>query len=162
MLILFSLHSIVAQTFSSQIILHFFVSILLITSHLLSVIQYWLYDSYIFIGYPIKTLILLDVQYAIMECCNMKGFLTYLILWILRNNQLTGVEIANELEKRRGTKPSPGTIYPALKELKEKGLILVDSKKTYTLTKKGEKELKTGCVVFCKMFYDMKDMFNCC
>ncbi len=75
---------------------------------------------------------------------------------------MNGVELANELKKRKGSKPSPGTIYPALKELKEKGLISADKNKTYSLTKKGENELKSACAMFCQTFYDMKDMFNCC
>jgi len=74
---------------------------------------------------------------------------------------MTGAEITKELEKRRGKKPSPGTVYPALKELKEKGLITSDKYKNYSLTKKGEKELNSACIIFCKMFYDMQEMFNC-
>jgi DNA-binding PadR family transcriptional regulator len=97
-----------------------------------------------------------------MECCDMKGFLSYMILWILSKESLNGAGIAKELEKRRGSKPSPGTIYPALKELREKGLIAADKGKVYSLTKKGEKELKAACSSFCGMFYDMKDMFKCC
>lgn len=75
---------------------------------------------------------------------------------------MTGAEIARELENRKGSKPSPGTIYPALKELKEKGLITSDKNKAYSLTKEGKNELKKACCAFCKIFYDMKDMFNCC
>ena len=97
-----------------------------------------------------------------MKCCDMKGFLSYLILWILSKKNMNGAEITKELEKRKGTKPSPGTIYPALKELREKGLIIADKNKTYSLTKKGEKELNCACNFFCKIFYDMKEMFNCC
>ena len=97
-----------------------------------------------------------------MECCDMKGYLSYMLLWIVGKESMNGAEITKELEKRRGTKPSPGTIYPALKELKEKGLISVDKNKRYSLTKKGEKELKSACTFFCQMFYDMKDMSNCC
>jgi PadR family transcriptional regulator, regulatory protein PadR len=93
-----------------------------------------------------------------MECCEMKGFLSYLILWILSKNSLNGAEIGRELEKRRGTMPSPGTIYPALKELKNKGLIKVDANKYYSLTHQGEEELKLGCEFFCQIFYDMKEM----
>ena len=55
-----------------------------------------------------------------MKCCDMKGYLSYLILWVLSRKSMTGAEITKELEKRRGKKPSPGTVYPALKELKEK------------------------------------------
>jgi PadR family transcriptional regulator, regulatory protein PadR len=47
----------------------------------------------------------------------------------LGKDSMNGAEISKELEKRRGTKSSPGTIYPALKELKNKGLIDVAEKK---------------------------------
>jgi len=97
-----------------------------------------------------------------MKCCDMKGFLSYLILWILSKKKMNGAEIAKELEIRRGTKPSPGTLYPALKELKEKGLIESDKNKYYSLTKSGETELKTACSFFHKAFYDMKEMFDSC
>lgn len=92
----------------------------------------------------------------------MKGFLSYLVLWILSKKKMNGAEIALELERRRGTKPSPGTLYPALKELKDKGLIVSDDGKYYSLTKDGEKELRSACAFFCRAFYDMKDMFDCC
>lgn len=92
----------------------------------------------------------------------MKGYLAYLVLWIIKNKQMTGNEIALELEKRRGSKPSPGTIYPVLSEMKEKGLIECDSMKRYSLTAKGKTELHCACNFFCKMFYDVKDMMKCC
>jgi len=95
----------------------------------------------------------------------MKGYLSYLILWILNKKSMKGAEIGRELEKRRGSKPNPGTIYPALKELKNTGLIKVDEKKIYSLTPEGEEELKTACDFFCTIFYDMKDMkemSDCC
>jgi len=91
----------------------------------------------------------------------MKGFLSYLVLWSLSLKPMTGAELAKEMEKRRGTKPSPGTIYPVLKELKDKGLVTADKGKVYSLTKIGEKELEAACGSFCKIFYDMKDMFKC-
>lgn len=75
---------------------------------------------------------------------------------------MSGTELAEELGRRRGHKPSPGTIYPALKELKEKGLIQADENKVYSLTKEGEKELSCACETFGKIFYDMKDMMKCC
>ena len=97
-----------------------------------------------------------------MECCEMKGYLTYLILWILNNKNMNGAEITREFEKRRGTKPSPGTIYPALKELKNKDLISVDDSKTYSLTTRGEIELKSACKFFCRIFYDAQEMSDLC
>jgi PadR family transcriptional regulator, regulatory protein PadR len=90
----------------------------------------------------------------------MKGHLSYLILWILNKHNMTGAQITEELKKRRGTRPSPGTVYPALKELKDKGLISSDENKTYNLTLKGKKELKSACKVFCTMFHDIKDMIH--
>lgn len=73
---------------------------------------------------------------------------------------MNGAEISKELEKRRGVKPSPGTLYPALKELKDKGLIESNENKYYSLTNKGEEELNSACNFFCKAFYDMKEMLN--
>ncbi|PIU09502.1 PadR family transcriptional regulator [Candidatus Micrarchaeota archaeon CG08_land_8_20_14_0_20_49_17] len=92
----------------------------------------------------------------------MKGFLSYLILWNLSKKSMSGSEIACDLERRRGNKPSPGTIYPALKELKEKGLVTADKDKVYSLTKKGERELTDACKAFSVLFFDVKDMFSCC
>lgn len=92
----------------------------------------------------------------------MKGFLSYLILWNLKSRPKNGAEIAKDLERRKGVRPNPGTIYPALKELKQKGLIKSDKNKVYSLTQKGEKEIKLACRNFCEIFYDMKDMFSCC
>jgi DNA-binding PadR family transcriptional regulator len=92
----------------------------------------------------------------------MRGFLSYLILWLLSKKSMSGTELSAELERRKGTKPSPGTIYPALKELREKGLISADGNKVYSLTKKGQGELKGACAFFCRMFYDAKEMFGCC
>ena len=97
-----------------------------------------------------------------MKCCDMRGFLSYLMLWMLSKKSMNGAKIAKELEKRKGSKPSPGTVYPALKELREKGLIVADKNKIYSLTKKGKKELKSACASFCGMFYDMKEMSQCC
>lgn len=55
-----------------------------------------------------------------------------------------GQEIASELAKRRGEKPSPGTIYPALKSLKDAGFIteVKEGKTIYRLTPRGEKALE--------------------
>jgi len=44
----------------------------------------------------------------------MRGFLGFLILFLLSKKSLHGQEIADEITKRKGDKPSPGTIYPSL------------------------------------------------
>ncbi len=90
--------------------------------------------------------------------CDMRGFLSFLILWIVRNQSMTGSEIADEIEKRKGCKPNPGTIYPALKELVRKKAIKLHvegNKKTYSLTSTGREELNGAVNSFCKTFYDV-------
>jgi len=94
--------------------------------------------------------------------CGSKGFLSFLILWLVRNEAMTGAEIALELEKRRGRKPSPGTIYPVLKHLKETDILTIDDNKKYSLTKKGSKALEAHLDSFIRTFYDIDEMKSCC
>ena len=68
---------------------------------------------------------------------------------------MSGEDIRAEIKKRRGTKPSPGTIYPALKSLKE--ACLIKEKKegktiTYSLTPEGKHGLKFAKQQFCQTF----------
>ena len=66
-----------------------------------------------------------------------------------------GQEIANEIERRKGSKPSPGTIYPALKCLKRVGLIRekrVGKTITYKLSEDGKGALKEAKEQFCRTF----------
>jgi len=68
---------------------------------------------------------------------------------------MNGQEIAREIEKRRGRRPNPGTIYPALEDLRRKGMVRKERKgKTtiYSLTKKGKSGIEKACVYFCKAF----------
>lgn len=81
-----------------------------------------------------------------------------MILWILRNDKMNGSEITDEMEKRKGRRFSPGTIYPVLKKLKDKGLIIDDEEKRYALTEKGEKELIIRIDNFFKSFHDLEEM----
>jgi len=75
---------------------------------------------------------------------------------------MTGAEITEELERRRGHRPSPGTIYPVLKYLTEKELLKVDENKKYSLTKKGEKELDMNINQFFDTFEDIDEMRKHC
>ena len=97
-----------------------------------------------------------------MEHCATKGFLSFLILWLVSKESMTGAEIALELEKRRGKKPSPGTIYPVLKHLKEIEILSIDENKRYTLTEKGKKTLESHLDSFIRTFYDIDEMKSCC
>lgn len=96
-----------------------------------------------------------------MEHCKTKGFLSFLILWLVSKKSMTGAEIASELKKRKGKKPSPGTIYPVLKHLKEEHLLLMDENKSYTLTDNGKKALQHHLDSFIKIFYDIDEMKSC-
>lgn len=93
------------------------------------------------------------------EMCSTKGFLSFLILWLFqRKTCICGEDIAREIGRRRGGKPSPGTIYPALAELKKKGLIRGKKegrRVCYCLTPKGEKEFLVALEKFRKMFGDL-------
>ena len=58
------------------------------------------------------------------DCCDMRGLLGFLILFLLSKKPMHGQDLADEIAKRRGERPSPGTIYPALKSLREMGFII--------------------------------------
>ncbi|KYK29297.1 PadR family transcriptional regulator [Thermoplasmatales archaeon SG8-52-1] len=92
----------------------------------------------------------------------MKGFLSFLILWLISKKKMTGAEITNELEKRKGHRPSPGTIYPVLKYLTEEKLLTVDKEKKYSLTKLGEQELDMSLNHFFDTFCDVDEMREKC
>ena len=82
------------------------------------------------------------------NCCDMRGMLSFYILWLLSKRSMNGKEISEELEKRRGTKPTPGTIYPALKDLRIKGLVEMERKgraTIYTLSETGREGLEKAC-----------------
>ena len=90
--------------------------------------------------------------------CDMRGMLSFHILWLLSQRQMHGEEMAVELEKRRGEKPKAGTIYPALKHLSEKGLIKGIKKGKiiiYTLTPEGRKTMNYARDYFCRAFGDI-------
>ena len=71
---------------------------------------------------------------------------------------MCGQEITEEIERRKGCKPSPGTIYPALKSLRENNFIKEKKEgKTisYTLTTEGKKVLDESKMQFCRTFKDI-------
>lgn len=85
----------------------------------------------------------------------MRGLLSFLILFLLSKKPMHGQELAGEIGRRKGAKPSPGTIYPALKSLKQAGLIAEQKKGkviTYRLTDQGRGVLKIAKGQFCRTF----------
>ncbi len=90
--------------------------------------------------------------------CDMRGMLSFQIMWLLSKKPMHGEALAVEIGKRRGEKPKAGTLYPALKELRSNGLI-DGSKKgkmiVYRLTGTGERHLAGAVKYFCRSFGDV-------
>jgi PadR family transcriptional regulator PadR len=66
-----------------------------------------------------------------------------------------GGEISEELQKLRGNKPNPGTLYPALKSLTEAGLVVnveQGRKKVYELTPQGKEGIESAVQAFYTMY----------
>ena len=97
-------------------------------------------------------------------CCDMRGFLSFIVLRMTSQKNMSGQEISQEIKIRKGSKPSPGTIYPVLKSLSKNGFIEEvkgsSKMKKYRITKKGRKELNLATKKFCRIFYDMKGEFR--
>ena len=94
------------------------------------------------------------------DCCDMRGLLTFQILWELDREAMNGQQIATKIAVRRGAKPTPGTIYPALKELKKGGLIegeKVGRQIVYHLTPEGKKGLAESSRYFLQAFGDIAE-----
>ena len=97
------------------------------------------------------------------KCCDMKGFLSFIVLRLIGKKPMTGEDLRCELEKRKGQKPSPGTIYPVLKNLNNNGWIKCQEQgkeKIYSLTKQGHKELRIATGRFLSIFCDMGEEFK--
>ena len=87
----------------------------------------------------------------------MRGMLGFLILFLLSKEPMHGQALADEIAKRKGEKPSPGTIYPALKNLREAGFIKEEENKdgkiiVYSLTPRGEGALRIAKRRFTRTF----------
>jgi len=92
------------------------------------------------------------------NCCDMRGLLSFTILWLLTKRDMYGQEIAEELGSRRGTKPNPGTLYPALAELAKGGMVVTRKegrRKIYTLTEHGRAGAVSACEYFCRAYGDI-------
>ena len=92
------------------------------------------------------------------EMCDMRGMLSFTILWLLSKRPMYGQELATEIGKRRGDKPNLGTIYPALKELAARRLIEASPQgrnSVYELTKAGRNTLERSFEYFEKAFGDI-------
>jgi PadR family transcriptional regulator len=90
--------------------------------------------------------------------CDMRGLLSFQILFLLSKKPMHGEELAQEIKRRRGEKPKAGTIYPALKELSLRGLIKGEKDGkiiVYYITQKGKWSLRNAMRYFVRSFGDM-------
>ena len=90
--------------------------------------------------------------------CDMRGMLSFTILWLLSKRPMYGQELATEIGERRGDKPNPGTIYPALKDLASRHLIEGTPQgrnSVYKLTKEGRGALERSLDYFERAFGDI-------
>ena len=94
----------------------------------------------------------------------MRGFLSFTVLRLISKKPMSGDEIRDELEQRKGSRPSPGTIYPVLKSLAERGWIKDMEKsgkeKKYSITPEGKKECIAATERFVALFCDMREDFK--
>lgn len=73
-----------------------------------------------------------------------RGEMKYEILETLLEGPRHGYDIMMEIESKRGLRPSPGSIYPALQMLEDADCVRGeerDGKRTYTITDKGRELL---------------------
>ena len=93
---------------------------------------------------------------SIENCCDMRGMLGFLILFLLSKKPMNGQEIADEIANRKGERPSPGTVYPALKNLRLMGFIGIEEREgkaiSYSLTERGKNALKVAKRRFIRTF----------
>jgi len=86
--------------------------------------------------------------------------LSFMILWLLSNQPMYGQELATEIAKPRVEKNRihPGTIYPAIKDLSNRGLIRVRTEgcnTVYELTRQGRASLAKALEYFHKAFVEI-------
>lgn len=93
----------------------------------------------------------------------LKGFLSFLILHEINQKMLCGDDLSKKIGRRKGSNLTPGTIYPALKKLRNKKLVKFKRdgrKKLYYLTENGTNELKLLYKLFSNYFYGLKHMIK--
>lgn len=91
-------------------------------------------------------------------CCDMRGLLSFLILHLLEKKRMYGMEIADEIAKRKAEKPNPGTLYPTLKLLEKRGLVESSRQgnvKYYRITQDGKVGLQSAKEFFIQAYGDI-------
>ena len=127
---------------------------------------YLLYNLYIL--YPIYSITNSNIyklkgfnqrlNMKIPKYIDVRGMLGFNILNLLNKKKLCGDELADIIGNKKYGKLTPGTIYPALKYLRENRLIIFKQKgrkKIYSLTKKGLEECKITKKIFKRMIKEI-------
>ena len=71
---------------------------------------------------------------------------------------MNGQQLADQLLKRRGKRPTPGTLYPALRELRERGLVNMQKRgrnTIYSLSPEGRRTVFEFAGYLCEAFHDV-------
>ncbi|MCU0852814.1 MAG: PadR family transcriptional regulator [Thermoplasmata archaeon] len=92
------------------------------------------------------------------DCCDMRGMLSFLIMHLLSKKDMYGSEIADALGARKAEKPNPGTLYPTLKDMEERGVVQSykdGNLKYYRLTKEGREGLRKAKEFFIQAYGDI-------
>jgi DNA-binding PadR family transcriptional regulator len=92
------------------------------------------------------------------DCCDMRGMLSFMILHLLSKKRMYGSEIADEIARRTAGRPNPGTLYPTLKYLEEKGLVESSREgnaKYYKLTPAGREGVRKAKEFFVQAYGDI-------
>lgn len=95
---------------------------------------------------------------------SLRGGLNLIVLKLLFNESLTGSELVNRIENLTGSwRPSPGSIYPLLNNLTEKGLVCFKqnkNQKKYSITLKGKLFYIKGEVTKKKIISELREGVN--
>lgn len=108
------------------------------------------------------------MRLRILTCCgeacrlpaflDLRGLLSFWLLWELRLGSLRGAQLSERLRWRRGDSLSPGTLYPALHALVRRRLLRkgrAGRDTTYSLTESGRGELKCAAGYLQVLFRDV-------
>ncbi len=66
------------------------------------------------------------------------------MLNLLDTKPMTGYELMSEIEGKLGSRPSPGSMYPLLEDMRARGMVVHKAsgrRKIYSITSKGRKSL---------------------
>ena len=86
-----------------------------------------------------------NISLTTMASSMLRGFLKIVVLKALAKDSKSGYSLMKFVEERIGSKPSPGSMYPLLDNLKKEGLVNVKGvgrSKEYSLTVDGKHKLE--------------------